>query len=286
MNGMLDIMVWLQQFRHPILDTLVEAITITAEENVLLVIICLIYWCYNKRTGYVVGLAVVLCNNLNSALKDMFNVPRPWTLDDRIIPIRQHTATSSSFPSGHTMSGSALWLSAMLCIKKKAFTIIAIIMVLLIGLSRIYLSVHTPMDVVGGWVLAILVALLAYYLIHGLKGNKIYWGIGALSLILILSLFFIKTETHFKMSGVLLSFLPSYYLEQKYIRFTEKGMWWQQVLKVLIGITVAIGIRLGLGAVFPETLLFDGLRYFLMGMSILVLSPWLYVKLKLSKAQG
>ncbi len=279
---MLDVMVWLQQFRNPVLDVIVEAITITAEENVLLIAICLLYWCINKKMGYVVGLAVVLSNNVSSFLKDIFKIERPWVLDDRIIPIRKHTATGYSFPSGHTLSGTSLWASIALCVKKKKFTVLAIIMMLLIAVSRVYLSVHTPLDVGIALILAVGIAFLAYAMITALQDKGIYWGILLLYIVLIGSLFFIKTETHYKMSGVLLSFLPSYLIEKKYIRFNVKGKWWKQALKVIIGIAVALGIRLGLGAVFPEMLIFDFIRYFLMGMGILVAAPWLFVRLKLS----
>lgn len=275
---MIDFMVWLQQFRSPFLNYIVEGITITAEENVLLLAICLLYWCYNKKTGYVVGLAVVLANGVNSILKNIFQVDRPWLIDDRIIPIRQHTATESSFPSGHTQSGASLWWALALCIKKKKFTVVAIIMMVLIAISRVYLSVHTPLDVGAALLLAVFGAYLAYHLVSRLQDKGIIWGLLALSFVLVVVMFFIKTPTYYKMTGVILSFLPSYLIENKHIRFNEKAKWWKQILKVIIGMVVAFGIRLGFGAIFPDHIIFDFIRYFLLGMGILVVAPWVFVK--------
>lgn len=279
---MYDVMVWLQQFRNPALDYIVEAITITAEENVLLIAICILYWCVSKKMGYVAGFAVVFSNNLSYVLKDIFKIPRPWLVDDRIIAIRQHTATGYSFPSGHTMSGSSLWIGMALCIKKRWFSILTAVMTLLIGLSRIYLSVHTPLDVGVGWVLAILVALMSYYLMTKLQAKGINVLFILLNVLLIAMLFIVRSETYYKMTGVLLAFLPSYLLERKFIRFNVKGRWWQHIIKVLLGGGIALGIRIGLSALFPEMLIFDFIRYFLMGVGILVLAPWLFLKLKLA----
>lgn len=279
---MLDFLVWFQQFRNPVLDFLAEAITISAEENVILVAICIIYWCINKKAGYVIGLAVVLSSAVNSALKDIFKVIRPWNLDDRIIPIRKETATGYSFPSGHTQTGASFWTALALTVKKKWFIIISIIMMLLIAYSRVYLSVHTPLDVIAGLLLAVLIACLSYYMIHVMKISTARFVFVITSVILIIMLLFIKTETFYKMAGVTLSFLPSYMIEYTWIRFNVKSKLWKQAAKTLIGFVIAFGIRFGLSAIFPEVLIFDFIRYFLMGIGILILAPWIFIKTKLS----
>jgi len=280
---MLDFMVWLQQFRSPVLDFIVEAITITGEENVLLVGICLIYWSINKKLGYIVGLAVVMSSCFNAALKEILQVARPWTLDDRIIPIRQETATGYSFPSGHTQNSGAFWFSIAIYVKRKSFTIIALVMMVLVAISRVYLSVHTPLDVAAGLLFAVGFAFLSYHLINKLQEKGISWYFTFVWIVLIGLMFFIRTETYFKMAGVTLAIIPSYILEQKYIRFDVRGKLFKQIIKVLIGLVIALGIRLGLSAIFPEMLIFDFIRYFFMGLGILILAPWIFVKLKLSE---
>ena len=69
---MIDFLVYLQQFRNPFLDFLVEAITITAEETTLLIAICIIYWCISKKMGYIVAFAVVLSSCMNETIKEIF----------------------------------------------------------------------------------------------------------------------------------------------------------------------------------------------------------------------
>jgi hypothetical protein len=134
-------------------------------------------------------------------------------------------------------------------------------------------------------VLAVGGAYLAYYLVSRLRDKGVLWGLVALSFILVVVMFFIKTPTYYKMTGVIISFFPSYLIENKYIRFEEKTKWWKQILKVLVGLVVAFGIRLGFGAIFPDHIIFDFIRYFLLGMGILVVSPWIYVKVGLAETK-
>ncbi|MCK5129710.1 MAG: phosphatase PAP2 family protein [Clostridiales bacterium] len=279
---MINFLVFMQQFRNPVLDFIVEAITITAEETTLLIAICIIYWCINKKMGYVVAFAVVFSSCMNETIKEIFKVQRPWLLDGRIIPIRQETATGYSFPSGHTQKGATFWAALAIYMKNKKITTIAIIMMVLIALSRVYLSVHTPLDVVAGLIFAVGFAFLSYYMIMKLLENKTYWTFIVVSIVLIVLLFFIRDETFYKMAGVTLAFLPGFFIENKYIRFASRSKLWKQALKVIIGIAIALGIRLGLGALFPDKMVFDFIRYFTMGMGILVLAPWIFVKTKLS----
>lgn len=204
---MIDFMVMLQEYRTPLLSKIVELITITAEETTLIVVMCIILWCVNKKIGYKIGLSIILASATNAALKLMFNVERPWVKDDRIIPIRQETATGSSFPSGHTQSGAAMWFSLNRSFKNTAFRIISILMMVLIAISRVYLSVHTPMDVVGALILSVIIVLLAHYIMNiAIDKNNII-PLVIVSALAVVGLFFYKDESYYKMAGILIAYL-------------------------------------------------------------------------------
>lgn len=72
-------------------------------------------------------------------------MPRPFDLGV-VEPLRKHTATGYSFPSGHTQTATSFWSVWMIHLNKKYFYYVGSALVLLIRLSRIYLGVHWPMD--------------------------------------------------------------------------------------------------------------------------------------------
>ncbi len=88
------------------------------------------------------------------------------------------------------------------------------------------------------------------------------------------------------MAGLLLAILPAYYIETKYIRFDPKAIWWKQILKVILGLAITFLFKEGLKFIFPEALFFEFLRYFFIGLGAVLLSPWLFIKFKLSKKQN
>ena len=100
----------------------------------------------------------------NMALKNMFLRPRPT-----IVP-HLRDVSSTSFPSGHAMESAIIYLTlgAMLMrLAERRLTKIycismAVFMTLLVGISRVYLGVHYPSDVVAGWMFGFFWASLCW----------------------------------------------------------------------------------------------------------------------------
>ena len=100
----------LAQYRTPLGNSIVQGITYLAQETVVIVIICWLYWCSNKKLAYTLGFSYFTSGLLVQGLKITFRVPRPWILDSAFEPVVSAVpdATSYSFPSGHTQSMTAL----------------------------------------------------------------------------------------------------------------------------------------------------------------------------------
>jgi undecaprenyl-diphosphatase len=119
--------------------------------------------------GSVVGGMVV-----SALLKDVFQRPRP-----EIVPHVAYAA-NSSFPSGHSMMSALtyLTLAALLARSqerkrlKAYFLLLAAAITFLVGLSRVYLGVHWPTDVLAGWMAGAVWAMLCWVGARKLQGWK------------------------------------------------------------------------------------------------------------------
>jgi len=282
---MLEFMVKLQEFRSPLLNKIVELITITAEETVLIVIMCIIFWCISREKGYKIILSIVLASASNAMLKSLFNVKRPWVKDERIIPIRKETATGSSMPSGHTQVGSSMWFSMSRSFKNKVLTVFCYVMMVLIATSRVYLGVHTPQDVLVALALSVVCVIIAHFAVDKAieKDSAKYFII--IAGLAFLGLFFFKFTTYYKMAGLLISLPLAFFFENKYIKFDPKTKFINQVVKILLGSVVVLVFKEGLKYILPEHMIFDTLRYFFVGLSAIFVVPMIFVKTKLAKSK-
>lgn len=117
------------------------------------------------------GASLVGASLLNAGLKVWVHRPRP-----ELVP---HLAlvTNASFPSGHAMVSAAVYLTLAMMIGEtqsswriRIFVLTtAVAIVLLVGLSRIYLGVHWPSDVLAGWCFGASWALLVWWANHHLR---------------------------------------------------------------------------------------------------------------------
>ena len=116
------------------------------------------------RTAMVVAGAAVSGELVNQVLKQLFMRPRP-----DVVPHLRDVITPS-FPSGHAMESAIVYLTLgvmLMRVAERRITkiyclTIAVLVTLLVGVSRVYLGVHYPTDVVGGWMLGFLWASICW----------------------------------------------------------------------------------------------------------------------------
>ena len=141
----------LQQF-SPALDLLALAITFLGDEPFFLLALPLVYWCIDRSVGARLAIAVLVSGWANGMLKLAFDSPRPPAVDARIEEIR--TARGGGIPSGHAQNTAVFWGYLAAAFRRPWLWALCAVLVAAVSVSRLYLGVHFPTDLITGIVVA------------------------------------------------------------------------------------------------------------------------------------
>ena len=264
----MEILYALESIRTPWLDTVMAAITHLGEETVFMVAALVVFWCVSKRQGYyllAVGFAGTV---LNQFLKLLFRIPRPWVLDSNftIVESARAQATGYSFPSGHTQNAIGTFGGIARFTKRKWVRIAAVIIAVLVPVSRMYLGVHTPLDVGVAAVIAVVLVLALYPVMERSDSRHSVMGVTLLVMLVLAVgyLLFVSlypfpadvdaanlasgVENAWKLLGATAGMLLGWWLDVKYIHFDTRAVWYVQAVKLLGGMALILAIRAGLKA--------------------------------------
>lgn len=274
---------WVQSFHTNVLDQIFILITMLGEEYFYILLLGFMYWCVNKEVTRYLVLCLTFSSVLNGAMKEIVNSQRPFMVAD-VRALRVETATGSSFPSGHTQTVVAFYLALALKLKKAWAWILGSVLVILVGLSRIYLGVHWPRDVVGAIVLGSLSVALMIFIYKKELEKNINWPYYLLVIAICGSFLFLQSETYVKGSVAFLGFIIGTSVEKRYIRFNTVNKPIIQILKFVGGMCITGGLFLGMKFILPDTVVFIGIRYFVTVFSVAAITPWVFIKLGFSQA--
>ena len=145
----MEILRLLEGIRTPFLDSFFSVVTHLGEETFFIVLGIIFFWCIDKKEGYYILSVGFIGTIINQFLKLLFRIPRPWVRDKNftIVESARSEATGYSFPSGHTQSSVGVFGSIARYEKAKWLRAVCIAICILVPLSRLYLGVHTPLDV-------------------------------------------------------------------------------------------------------------------------------------------
>ncbi|SFJ38064.1 Membrane-associated phospholipid phosphatase [Terrisporobacter glycolicus] len=222
MGSQLDILMYLQSIRNELLTGIFTFFTICTEVPVITVLTGVIYWCINKKAGQRTIFALCGSLNINAGVKNYVKMPRPIGTDG-LQSLRIETATGYSFPSGHTQTSTTFWTSMMYLFKKSWIYIIGILMIIGAGISRLYLGVHWPMDVIVAWGFGIVLSIIFIKLFDYIDDSKNYYILVVLMLIFGVCTYFIGGEDLYKMFGLYTGFALGYMVEDTFINFSTEN---------------------------------------------------------------
>jgi len=297
----IDVIVWVQAMSNPFFNAVFKALTFLGNEEFYLLALPILYWCVNREIGVALGYLSLLSAWVNDVVKYLFKIPRPGAFDVRIRVLTEEIGPS--FPSGHAQNAVANWGYLAYRFRNWVFTLIAVLLILGIGLSRVVLGVHFPQDVIGGWLIG-LVLLLIYvwveppterWLARQKVATQIVLAVGAP--VLLIFLHPADTDGLYPAAGSItpMSALAGLGLgiimERQTVRFRVNGPLWWRGLRFLVGMAVVGVVYLGPRLLLPEGMAY-GLeatirffRYALVGWAVIFLCPWLFVRLGLASQE-
>lgn len=262
----MEFLYFLEGLRRPWLDKLMLAATTLGEETAFLVAALIVFWCVDKRKGYYLMAVGFTGTMLNQFVKLVCQVPRPWMLDPEFTIVEQarEAATGYSFPSGHSQSAVGTFGALSCMAQRRLWKGLFIAAAVLVPLSRMYLGVHTPGDVLAGSLMALALVWcmkpMAWRADHRAMRDIIGMMLAMALMLLVFALVFpryVTVDEHnavsclksaCTMAGCIAGVAVLYPVERKYVNFDTKACWWAQILKVVLGLVLVLLVKEGLRA--------------------------------------
>lgn len=283
----MELLYALESIRTPFLDKLMGLVTNLGGEAVFIVAAIVVFWCLNKSCGYykmTVGFAGTI---INQFLKLWFRIPRPWVKDPNftIVESARAEATGYSFPSGHTQNAFAVFGSPARFFKNTALRIVFILLIALTAFSRMYVGVHTPLDVGVSLIVGTILVFVIYPFFRDMDKSpkKVYIIFGIFIVLAAAFVAFVELydfpadiDAENYASGLknaymilfcAIGLMLTFFIDTKYVRFHTQAVWWAQIIKVVVGLAILLALKSVLKA--PLLALFGGhsvahgVRYFI-----------------------
>jgi membrane-associated phospholipid phosphatase len=306
------------QTLSPSLDGLMNFFTFLGRIEFYLIIIPLIYWTIDKRSGMRALVVLIFIDMAGSTFKLLFHQPRPYWLGG----VKKLTEEASyGIPSTHASDSFVVGGYLAWQLKKPWFWVVMVFILFFIGLSRLYLGAHFPHDVLFGWLIGALV-LWGYIRSVDRAAN---WARSqtlsaqvAMGFILSLGIILIGLASHFliaaipdppswqgfasearsispffTLSGAIFGSFAGYSMMRQYARFQTSGKFIFRLLRYLLGIVGLVLIYIGLDVAFTmisadETSLGYALRYIRYSAVTFwttFVAPWVFLKLGLAEVE-
>ena len=279
----------LEKIRCPFLDVFFGIFTALGEEMIIAAIIAVVYICFSKRIGEQALVTVLTASCVTAAVKSGVRRLRPYEAGavDRVHIDNALVSTADldpdmSFPSGHATATGGFFSALAIRIRKPLAVVLCSLFVLLVMLSRLYLGVHYPTDVLAGLAVGVGCAFLWQLVYRKWYGARLYIYLGV-ALCTLPFLFIPRTATHsmFQISSIALATAIGLLIEDNFIKFEDTDRWLHRLFRLLIVLVCAAVPYLILHFTLPEGNWFDFLTYFAALLPAMTLAPFLYKKLKI-----
>lgn len=275
----------LESIRCGFLDVFFSIFTLFGEELVVAGVIAVIYICFNKEFGERAIVTVLSASCITTAVKSGVRRLRPYATGNVTKADNFLTAdldADMSFPSGHATASSGFFAALSIRFRKAYIIAPSAVLVFLIVLSRLYLGVHYPSDVLAGLVVGIGMAFLWALVYKGFYKARLYIYLGFAALTLIpLFIPAMQTKSMFEMSAIALATAIGLIVENKFIKFEDTDKWVKRIVRLALMALIAAIPYLLLGLLPETTLWFKFLQYFVTISAAILGTPLLIKAFKI-----
>lgn len=250
-----------------------------------------IFWGIDKNIGKLLISIYVFGSTINYYAKGIIGFPRPpesrWMLIG---------ASHLSTPSGHAMSSSIYWGYLGMRWKRALMWGLSILVIILVGLSRMYLGVHWFGDILTGWLFGIATLLLVYIfekplnaLFSRIKKLYVYLGVAVIGVLLT-----VLTQAFYPLAAVsdfgsdggkIIGLGLGLALEHAFVNFkvdATPGKRWNTVLRVMIGMILFVLLFLVMHLVLDTSLFYmEALQFVITYVYGIFLWPLIFKKINL-----
>jgi membrane-associated phospholipid phosphatase len=278
-------------------------------EEFFLIVMPALYWSVDPRLGMRLGWMLVLTNWVNGMAKLAFHAPRPYWVSTEVKALSSET--SFGMPSGHAQNAAALWGLTSTRVIWRWFRWLSLAIIVLIGLSRIYLGMHFAGDVLAGWAIG---AVLVWLFVR-LEPAILHWAdrqsLRNLGMVIFLASLVViagitlsnvllgdwtlptewmntaqqqtpetpidprNIEGGFTLGGILFGFGTGSVWLIRRGKIPSGGTWEQRLLRYLLGLSGLFILWYGLGKIFPDDA--SAISYILRYIRYALIGSWVSV---------
>ena len=244
------LIVWLQAHMGAAGTALASFFSMFGEELLLIMVLGFFYWCYDKELGKLLGRNICVELVFNPMIKNIALRLRPYMVNPEIQCLKPVDASADimdlaaqgySFPSGHSSNAAATYGTIGRCCQKTWVRVLAVLIPLLVGISRFCLGVHYPTDVLAGWLLGVVIIFFTPWFVGKFKRRWVPYLI--LLAAMLPGWFYCKSHDFYTGYGMTVGFFLADLFEENYVRFQNTRVWWKIILRLTGGVVIFLALN-------------------------------------------